>query len=100
MRLYVCWGKFPVPWPRRDDSWHPDRHPCKIAHDALHAAGYKPDVVKVYGFRGLPDFTRGRREVRRLTGASEVPVLVLDDGHVLTDSKNIAAWAQSNRLPS
>jgi glutathione S-transferase len=44
----------------------------------------------------LPDFTRGRREVKRLTGESFVPVLVLDDGEVIKDSKEIAAWAQAN----
>jgi hypothetical protein len=34
--------------------------------------------------------------VKRLTGESFVPVLVLDDGAVIQDSKNIAAWAQNN----
>jgi hypothetical protein len=59
-------------------------------------AGYSPDVVRVYGFAGLPDVTRGRREVKRLTGESFVPVLVLDDGSVITDSENIVAWAREN----
>ena len=93
MRLYVCWGTFPVPWPRHNDSWRPDAHPCKRAHDALREAGHAPEVVKSYGFSFLPDFTRGRREAKRLTGESYVPVLVLDDGEVISDSKNIAAWA-------
>jgi hypothetical protein len=34
-----------------------------------------------------------------LTGESYVPVLVLDDGQVINDSKNIAAWAQGNPAP-
>jgi hypothetical protein len=97
MRLYVCWGTFPVPWPRSDDSWHPDRHPCKLAHDALRDAGHAPEVVRAYGFRAFPDFTRGRRAVRRLTGSSEVPVLVLDDGQVVKGSREIVAWAQATR---
>ncbi len=71
-------------------------HPCKRAHDALTAAGYDPDVVKVYGFGQLPDVTPGRREVKQLSGQSFVPVLVLDDGEVMTESKNIAAWARAN----
>jgi glutaredoxin 2 len=53
-------------------------------------------VVKVYGFAQLPDVTSGRKEVRRLTGESFVPVLVLDDGQIIKDSKNIVAWAREN----
>ena len=40
--------------------------------------------------------TRARKEVKRLTGESFVPVLVLDDGQVIADSKNIIAWARDN----
>jgi len=53
-------------------------------------------VIKVYGFAGLPDVTSGRKEVKRLTGESFVPVLVLGDGKVITDSNNIVAWARTN----
>jgi hypothetical protein len=98
MTLYVCWGTFPVPWPRKSASWRPAAHPCKRAYDALRSAGHSPDVVKVYSFAGLPAVTRGRKEVVRLTGQRAVPVLVLEDGTVITDSKNIVAWAQANPL--
>ncbi|HEV2062572.1 MAG TPA: hypothetical protein VGR12_06935 [Solirubrobacteraceae bacterium] len=100
MRLYVCWGTFPVPWPRRGASWRPAAHPCKRAHDALRAAGHSPKVVRVYGFGFLPDITRGRREVRRITGQSFVPVLALDAGEVITGSDEIVAWAQADRPPA
>jgi glutathione S-transferase len=93
MKLYVCWGTFPVPWPRRSASWRPGAHPCKRAFDALYDAGHSPEVVKVYGFAGLPDVTSGRKEVKRLTGESFVPVLVLDDGEVVKDSQRIVDWA-------
>ena len=96
MKLYVCWGKFPVPWPRRGASWRPGAHPCKRAFDALRDAGHSPDVVRVYGLAPLPDITRGRREVKRLTGASYVPVLVLDDGAVIQDSQRIVEWARAH----
>lgn len=96
MKLYVCWGTFPVPWPRSGDSWKPGAHPCKRAYDALRQAGHEPEVIRVYGLAPLPDITKGRREVKRLTGESFVPVLVLDDGEVISDSKTIAAWAQAN----
>jgi hypothetical protein len=52
-------------------------------------------VVKVYSFRQLPDVTRGRKEIRRVTGDSFVPVLVPDDGEV-KESQNIVAWARDN----
>jgi hypothetical protein len=96
MTLYVCWGTFPVPWPRRSASWRPAAHPCKRAFDSLKKAGHSPEVVKVYGFGQLPDLTRGRREIRRLTGQSFVPVLALDNGQVVTDSADIVAWASAN----
>jgi hypothetical protein len=96
MKLYVCWGTFPVPWPRRRASWRPDAHPCKVAYDVLTIAGHAPKVVKCYGLASLPDITTGRREVKRLTGESLVPVLVLDDGEVVKDSRNIVAWARNN----
>jgi hypothetical protein len=96
MKLYICWGTFPVPWPRRSASWRPGAHPCKRAFDALHEAGHSPDVQKVYGFGFLPDLTGGRREVKRLTGESYVPVLVLADGDVVKGSDEIIAWARAN----
>ena len=52
MNLYVCWGTFPVPWPRKGAQWRPSAHPCKRAHDALREAGYSPRVIKCYGFAG------------------------------------------------
>jgi len=85
-----------VPWPRRSASWRPGAHPCKKAYDALKAAGHSPQVVKAYGLAALPDITRARKEVKRLTGESLVPVRVLDDGHVISDSSNIVDWARHN----
>ena len=101
MRLYVCWGTFPVPSPRRDASWRPGAHPCKRAHDALKDAGHSPEVVKSYGFSFLPDFTEGSKQAKRLTGESHVPVLVLDDGQVISDSRDCRLGARqpcSHRL--
>ena len=96
MKLYVCWGKFPVPWPRRGASWKPAAHPCKRAYDALKEAGYSPQVVRVYSFGQLPDITRGRKEVKRLTGESFVPVLVVGDGQVVKGSDSVVDWARAN----
>ena len=99
MKLYVCWGTFPVPWPRSGRSWRPADHPCKVAHDALKAAGHRPDVVRVYGLAGLPDITSGRREVKRLTGESWVPLLVLKDGEIVRGSETIESWARAHPAP-
>ena len=96
MKLDVCWGTVPVPWPRQNASWRPDAHPCRRAYVALKDAGHEPDVVRAYGLHFLPDVTGARSEVKRLTGESYVPVLVLDDGQVVADSSEIVAWAKAN----
>jgi hypothetical protein len=92
MKLYVCYGTFTAA-PR------PGGHPCGNAYKALKDAGHDPEVVKSYGAGVLPDFmnvTSGRREVKKLTGKTWVPVLVTDSGEVISDSKNIIAWAKEH----
>ena len=92
MKLYVCWGTFPTP--------RPGGHPCANAHNALKEAGHEPEVIKSYGIAPLPDVifnrTGGRQEAKRLTGSSMVPVLVTDDGEVVSESKKIVDWARKN----
>lgn len=92
MKLYVCYGTF-TKTPR------PGGHPCGNAYHALRDAGHDPEVVKSYGWAILPDVfnkTGGRQEVKRLTGKRTVPVLVTDDGEVVSDSKKIVAWAEAH----
>jgi len=92
MKLYVCYGTFTAA-PR------PGGHPCGVAHEALRNAGHDPEVIKSYGLGPLPDFlnpTRGRREVRGLTGSNMVPVLVLEDGEVIQESQRIREWAEAH----
>lgn len=90
MKLYICWGTFPSP--------RPGGHPCANAYHALRDAGHDFEVVKAHGLGPLPDFlnTPTRREVKRLSGDPWVPILVLDDGTVIQDSKKIVAWAKEN----
>ena len=92
VKLYVCWGTF--------QTIRPGGHPCANAHRALRRAGHDPDLVKVQGLGVGPDFvhikTAGRKEVERISGQDTVPVLVTDDGEVITDSKRIVAWAKAN----
>ena len=44
----------------------------------------------------LANRTSGRQAAKRLTGSSTVPVLELDDGTAVFDSKRIVAWARAN----
>jgi hypothetical protein len=89
MKLYVCWGLFRSP--------RPGGHSCRNAHEALTAAGWDPEVEKVYGWGALPDFMNPTRaKIRKLTGQGWVPVLVTDDDEVVTGSKKIATWARDN----
>lgn len=86
MRLYICYGTFgPVA-----------HHACARARKALEAAGHQPQIVRTFGCYGTDRFFAGRREVKRLTGSYKVPTLVLDDGTVIDESQNIAAWAAAN----
>ena len=92
MKLYVCYGT----WKRAP---RPGGHPCGNAHHALVDAGHRPQVIRTYGLGMLPSVfneTPGRREVKRLTGSHWVPVLVTDDGAVITGSREIVAWAKAN----
>lgn len=86
MKLYVCGagthaGSF--------------GHPCGKAANALDEAGHKYETVVVRGFKSVPFTTGGgkRDEVIRLSGQKNVPILVLDDGEVVTGSKTIVGWA-------
>ena len=75
-------------------------HPCAKAGRALDAAGHEYELKAMKGYR-LAAWTWSRRgedraEVRELSGANEVPILVLDDGGVVAGSSTIARWARDN----
>jgi glutathione S-transferase len=88
MKLYICWGTFGSP--------RPGGHPCGNAYHALNDAGHDFETVKTYGLAPLGRLNVGRREVKEKTGQWWVPVLELDDGTLITDSKDIVAWAKEN----
>lgn len=75
-------------------------HPCGRAGLALDEAGYDYEVKVVGGYRMLPwtwgERNRDRSEVERLSGTKEVPILVLDDGTVISDSSRIVRWAKDH----
>jgi glutathione S-transferase len=75
-------------------------HPCAKAGNALDAAGYEYEIRTVGGYRLMP-WTWGKRgeeraEVKKLSGTNEVPILVLDDGEVISGSSAIARWAKEH----
>lgn len=75
-------------------------HPCAKAGKALDAAGYEYEIKAVGGYRLAPWTWRkrgeDRAEVRELSGTNEVPILVLDDGEVISGSGAIARWAREH----
>jgi glutathione S-transferase len=75
-------------------------HPCAKAAKALDAAGYEYEIRTVGGYRLLFWTWRtrdaDRAEVKKLSGSNDVPVLVLDDGEVVSGSSRIARWAKEH----
>ncbi len=75
-------------------------HPCGRAAKALDDAGYEYDLRPLKGYRFALwtrlSRDRDRAEVRELSGTNEVPVLVLDDGTVISDSSRIVTWAREH----
>jgi glutathione S-transferase len=75
-------------------------HPCGWAAKALDDAGHTYEVRPLKGYRFAlwtrPSRNDDRKVVRDLSGTNEVPVLVLDDGTVISDSRRIVRWAQEH----
>ena len=75
-------------------------HPCSRAGKALDKAGHEYEVKTVKGYRMLPrrwsKRDEDRAEVRRLSGWNDVPILVLDDGEVISGWSVIVRWAKEN----
>jgi glutathione S-transferase len=95
MVLYVCpsgtsFGGLPGPI----------AHPCGRAAKALGDAGHNYDIKQVKGgsakFWTWSSRARDRAEVEQLSGQRAVPILVLDDGQVLTGSGAIVKWAREH----
>ena len=75
-------------------------HPCGRAARALDAAGHEYELRTVKGYR-LALWQRmsrkaDRAEITRLSGTPEVPILILDDGAVVSDSSRIVQWARDH----
>lgn len=95
MILYTCtmgtdFGGLPAPI----------AHPCGRAAKALDDAGHAYECKKVKGGSVLVwtwrTRARDRAEIEKLSGQRSVPILVLDDGEVITGSGPIVSWAQEH----
>lgn len=80
----------------------PASHPCGRAAKALDDAGIQYEQRAVRGgtfkFWTWPKRASDRAEIERLSGQRAVPILVLDDGEVITGSGRIAGWASEQTL--
>lgn len=78
----------------------PIAHPCGRAAKALDDARYEYEHQRVDGgtmkFWTWPKRAKDRAEVERLSGQRAVPILVLDDGEVISGSAEIVRWARAN----
>ena len=76
-----------------DGSLHTAPPIVNVRHFPRLAAGRhdEPQVHELVRSR-----SRDRAEVKRLSGTNEVPILVLDDGEVVSGSGEIARWAQQH----
>lgn len=89
MKLYICYGPGGASLV----------HSCAKAYETLVRAGYEPEVTKVYGLGRIPgpwNHTKGREEVKRLSGDYRVPTLVLGDDTAIKPSSKIIDWAKSH----
>jgi glutathione S-transferase len=91
MVLYTCGQKY---------RYGSVAHPCARALNALDKAGYEYEHKVVRGYRLMPwtrlSRNKDRAEIKKLSGTNEVPILVLDDGEVVSGSSHIAHWASEH----
>lgn len=94
MVLYTCGQK------KHMGNLGPMSHPCGKAAKALDDAGHSYELKTVGGYRLMPwtwsTRSSDRAEVKKLSGQENVPILVLDDGEVISGSGSVARWAREN----
>jgi glutathione S-transferase len=86
--LFVCHG----------DDAGPRMHPCRRVQEALRAANIEYDKVIAAHGSPIPFLRKGSRdELLNATGATKLPALKLADGTVLTHSRAIFSWIDTQR---
>lgn len=89
MKLYTCGQK---------ESGGSIGHPCGRAAKALRESGHEFELETVGGYKLMPWTRRGdvRAGIRELSGQDDVPVLVTDDGTVISGAGTIVKWAKEH----
>jgi glutathione S-transferase len=83
--LYVCHG----------DDGGPSFHPCRRVQEALRAAGIEYEKVIAGHGNPIPFLRKGSRDaLREATGTTKLPTLKLQDGTVISHSRDILAWVE------
>jgi glutathione S-transferase len=84
--LYVCHG---------DDSG-PRMHPCRRVQEAMRGKGIEYDKVIAAHGNPIPFLRKGsREELEAATGQKGLPALKLPDGTVLSHTRSILRWVES-----
>ncbi len=84
--LYVCHG----------DDGGPCIHPCRRVQEALRAKGIAYEKVIAGHGSPIPFLRKGSRdELLAATGTTKLPALKLSDGTVITPSRAILRWIDS-----
>jgi len=84
--LFVCHG----------DDGGPRMHPCRRVQEALRAKNIEYDKVIAGQGNPVPFLRKGPRdELREATGDEKLPALKLADGTVITHSRAILSWVES-----
>ena len=84
--LYVCHG----------DEGGPRVHPCRRVQEAMHTKGIAYEKVIAAHGSPIPFLRKGSRdELQQATGEKKLPALKLPDGTVITHSRAILAWVDS-----
>ncbi len=83
--LYVCHG----------DDQGPRIHPCRRVQEAMREAGIEYDKVIAGHGNPIPFLRKGSRdELKQVTGDEKLPALKLENGTVLTHSREILGWVK------
>ncbi len=88
MKLYTC---------GQTDHGAMVGHPCARAVKALRDAGHAIEIEVVEGYKLMPWTRRGKRDaIREISGQEDVPVLITDDGDVISGTGTIVRWAKEH----
>lgn len=76
------------------DRGGPRFHPCRKVQEEMDELGHRYKTQVFDKNKPMGWFTKGKRpDLKQLSGQEKLPVLELDDGTTIADSKKILEWA-------